>query len=165
MQFLRLLSLAFLFVLIAGCEESIPDPVPADAWLPLKVGQVEIKAQLAVTNREQQKGLMYRESLPENSGMLFPYKAPQQLSFWMLNTPLPLDIGFFDGKGVLREVHRLMPFDVTPVRSKYDDLRYALEMEQGWFSANGIKQGQSLDLDTLRRALQQRGANPAEYGL
>lgn len=165
MQSLRLLSLAFLIVLIAGCEESIPEPVPADTWLPLKLGQVNIKAQLAITSREQQKGLMYRESLPADSGMLFPYKTPQQLSFWMLNTPLPLDIGFFDGKGVLREVHRLMPFDVTPVRSKYDDLQFALEMEQGWFSANGIKQGQSLDLDTLRKALQQRGATPAQYGL
>jgi hypothetical protein len=165
MHSFRLLSLALVLVLIAGCEESIPEPVPADTWLPLKVGQVEIKAQLAVTSREQQKGLMHRESLPENSGMLFPYKTPQRLSFWMLNTPLPLDIGFFDGKGVLREVHRLMPFDVTPVRSKTDELQFALEMEQGWFIANGVKQGQALDLDKLRKALLQRGADPAQYGL
>lgn len=161
---LHLLFLPLLF-LLAACEEPVPTIEGVEKWLPLRIGSIDIKAQIALSPAEQQKGLMYRESLPQNSGMLFPYPRPRALSFWMANTPLPLDIAFFDANGILREIHRLMPYDRTPVRSHGDSLQFALEMPQGWFAAHGLFQGQQLDLDLLRDALSRRGADPASFGL
>jgi uncharacterized membrane protein (UPF0127 family) len=165
MHHLRLIYLALITGLLIGCEETTPPPEDINAWLPLRVGTVDIVAQIAISPAEQQKGLMYRKSLPENGGMLFPYPTPRELSFWMANTPLPLDIGFFDAQGTLREIHRLMPYDTNPVRSRGQNLQFALEMPQGWFAKHGLFQGQRLDMKLLREAMARRGAKPAEFGL
>lgn len=58
----------------------------------IKVGRVIVWAELVQTPKEQEQGLMFREHLPENHGMLFVYPYPQVLSFWMRNTFIPLDI-------------------------------------------------------------------------
>lgn len=97
--------------------------------------------------------------------MLFPYRYPQRMSFYMRNTPTPLDIGFFDADGVLREVYPLFPYDETSVRSRRDDLRYALEVNQGWFREHGIHPGARMNLGELAAALEARGADPAAFGL
>lgn len=164
MHRLRILLLP-LVLLVSACEEPAPPVQGIGTWLPLRIGDIDIQVQIAISPAEQQKGLMYRESLPQDSGMLFPYQRPRELSFWMANTPLPLDIAFFDGQGILREIHRLMPYDRTPVRSCSDALQFALEMPQGWFAAKGLFQGARMDLDLLRQALSRRGADPATFGL
>lgn len=142
-----------------------PPPLGPEAWLPLAIGAVRFEAQIVLTPSEQQRGLMHRDSLPENGGMLFPYTQPRQMSFWMANTRIPLDIGFFDGKGMLLEVRRMVPFDTTHTRSRSADVQYALEMNAGWFSRNGIYPGEQLDLAALAGALQRRGAVPQRFGL
>lgn len=170
---IRLLHLVPLSVLVGlfliGCapEESVraSENMPVAAWLPLKIDGVTIEAQIAITASEQARGLMHRESLGEDRGMLFPYPTPRPLSFWMKNTLIPLDIGFFDQNGVLREIHAMYPQDLRSVRSRRDDLSYALEMNQGWFRKNGIRPGAQLDPATLSQALRARGANPADYRL
>lgn len=131
----------------------------------MKLGDVAFEAQIVLTREEQRKGLMYRDSLPENSGMLFPYTSPRQLSFWMANTRIPLSIGFFDRTGLLLEIHHMVPFDTNRTTSYGDDMQYALEMNDGWFAANGLYPGQRLDLQLLAEALRQRGADPREFGL
>ncbi len=108
---------------------------------------------------------MFRRDLGPDEGMLFIYARPQAMSFWMRNTPTPLDIGFFDGEGVLREVYPMQPFDESPVRSRSAAIRFPLEMNQGWFSANQIKPGAKLDLKALADALRARGFDPRRYGL
>ena len=92
-----------------------------------------LRVEVASTPEETQKGLMFREKLPENQGMLFTFNQPQRVSFWMANTAIPLDIGFFTTDGKLREVRSLKPFDLTSVFSKRDDIQYALEVNRGWF--------------------------------
>jgi hypothetical protein len=87
------------------------------------------------------------------------------MSFWMRDTPLPLDIGFFDRGGVLREVYAMQPFDETAIRSRNIRLQFALEMNQGWFHDRGVRPGAWLDLAALRAALIARGATPADFGL
>ena len=142
-----------------------PKKTVAD-WFPIKVGDVTVQMQLAVEMPEMQRGLMERRELPEDGGMLFVYDAPRGLSFWMHNTPLPLDIGFFDPMGHLREVYAMHPFDETSVSSRGTRLQYALEMRQGWFAENGLKPGKArLDLPALAAALQARGYDPARFGL
>ncbi len=157
-----------LFLVLGGCApERARPPAPAgpEEWLPLAIGAVRFEAQIALTPAEQQRGLMHRDSLPENGGMLFPYPEPQQMSFWMANTRIPLDIGFFDAGGLLLEVHRMVPYDIQPTRSRGRDLQFALEMPAGWFARNGLYPGQRLDLALLAEALRRRGADPARYGL
>ncbi len=155
-------------LLLAACDSNsgVPEEImPLETWFPLHVGDKEILAQLAVRTHEQRKGLMYRENLEDDSGMLFTYKTPQQVSFYMKNTPLPLDIGFFDGDGVLREIHRMMPYDTTSTISNSAQIQFALEMNQGWYSRNNIYPGSQMDLSMLTQALLKRGEDPQTYGL
>ena len=161
-----LLSLT-LISLFAGCDEAVSKEATAtiDTWLPLRISDKELEIQVPITSTDQRKGLMYRKDLGTDQGMLFPYKPPQQLSFWMANTKIPLDIGFFDQDGILREIHRMYPNDLNSTKSSSTDLNFALEMNQGWFRTNGIKVGDQLDLTLLAEALRKRGEDPAEYGL
>lgn len=81
----------------------------------------------------------------------------------MKNTPLPLDIGFFDAEGLLLEVRQLHPFDETLVNSHGDNVLIAVEMARGWFRENRVRPGARLDLDAVREAIQARGFDPAGY--
>ncbi len=129
------------------------------------VGGKPVKMQLAVKPREMERGLMERRDIKPDEGMLFVYERPQQMSFWMRNTPTPLDIGFFSAEGVLKEIYPLHPYDETPVRSRGTELKLALEMNQGWFVANEVKPGAQLDLKALAEALRARGIEPWEYAV
>jgi uncharacterized membrane protein (UPF0127 family) len=134
-------------------------------FFPIKVGDRTVRMQLAVRSDEMQRGLMGRRDLGRDDGMIFIYDRPQQMTFWMRNTPTPLDIGFFRSDGTLAEVYALHPFDEKTVASRGRELRFALEMNQGWYQANGVKPGAQLDLKALAAALKARGFTPAKYGL
>lgn len=129
----------------------------------ISLGEKVLHLQLAVTPSEQQRGLMERRSLKPDHGMLFVFERPQTMSFWMRNTPLPLDIGFFDSAGVLREYYPLYPFDENAVRSMGSNLQFALEMKQGWFRENKIPVKTALDLKALAAALEARGFKAKDY--
>ncbi len=160
-----------LAVLISGCgadpnagAQSTADSITdAATWFPLEIGGVAFRAQLAIRPSEQRRGLMFREELGEDDGMLFVYSEPQPMGFWMRDTPLPIDLGFLSPDGVLDEVHGLIPFDETVVRSRSDRVQFALEMNRGWFARNGVRRGDRLDLDRLAEAIRLRGFNPAVY--
>lgn len=164
----RLLTLLAALLAVTGCARSDAPQTRADVktvadFFAIKVGGATVRMELAVGMEEMQHGLMGRRDLGPDEGMLFVYEKPQQQSFWMRNTPTPLDIGFFDATGVLAEVYPMYPFDETPVRSRSDALKFALEMNQGWFSAHGIKAGAKLDLKALAAALKERGFDPQPY--
>lgn len=90
------------------------------------------------------RGLMHREQLPEDQGMLFVFEAAQIQSFWMRNTFIPLDIAFIDANGKIIDVQRMEPLDET--RSYYSPapVPYVLEVNAGWFERNGIKVGETV---------------------
>lgn len=137
----------------------------AEAFFPLTVGEKVLRVQVVVTQDEQQRGLMGRRDLGADDGMAFIYPMPQQMSFWMRNTPTPLDIGFFQEDGTLGEVYAMYPFDETPVRSAGADYTLALEVNQGWFAKNGIKPGAKVNLAQLADALRARGYRPERYAV
>lgn len=174
------IGLAAVAVALAGCSRGTEpgdaqsgaptvargaDAKDLNAYFPLKVGARELRVQVAVTLPEMQRGLMGRRELGPDEGMIFVYPAPQQLSFWMKNTPLPLDIGFFTPDGTLGEVYPLYPYDETPVNSTGLDYSLALEVNQGWFAKHGIKPGAKLNMAQLADALRARGFEPRRYGV
>ena len=134
-------------------------------YFPIKVGDQVVRMQFAVRPAEMQRGLMGRRDLGPDDGMIFVYDKPQQMSFWMRNTPTPLDIGFFRSDGTLAEIYPLHPFDENTVISRSADLRFAVEVNQGWYKANGVMPGARLDLKAVAEAVRARGFDPARYGL
>ena len=138
---------------------------PATAFFEIGVGEKVVRMQLAVRPREMERGLMERRDLKPDDGMIFVYAGERQMSFWMRNTPTPLDIGFFTADGVLQEVYPLHPYDETSVQSRSERIKFALEVNQGWFAKNGVKPGAKLDLKALAEALRARGFEPWEYGV
>ncbi len=92
-------------------------------------------------------GLMFRESLDYDSGMLFVFEDVGVKSFHMKNTRIPLDIAFINEEGKIESIKELEPFSLLPVYSNSEVL-YALEVNRGWFTEHNIKVGQNILEDT-----------------
>ena len=88
--------------------------------------------------------------------MLFLFDKPDKRSFWMHNTRIPLDIGYFDQSGHLLEVHKLFPYDETPVPSAHNNVLIAIETNRGWYATNNVKPGARIDIKALNTALKRR---------
>ncbi len=110
---------------------------------PLTPSWVAITVEIADTPALRERGLMGRDSLPENHGMLFVYPDAQIRSFWMRNTPIALDIAFVDGNGSIINVATMIPNSDDSTLS-VSPAMYALEMTAGWFEKNGIGAGASV---------------------
>jgi uncharacterized membrane protein (UPF0127 family) len=95
--------------------------------------------------------------------MLFLFKQPEQRSFWMRNTRIPLDIAYFDANGRLLEIHALYPYNENPVPSRSQNVLIAIETNRGWFARNNILPGAQLNLKALLDAISRRGQSPANY--
>ncbi len=93
-------------------------------------------------------GLMHRTELPENAGMLFVFEEPAQGAFWMKNTLLPLTIAFVGQDGTVRQLIDMDPCtaDPCPRYEPREPYLYAVEANQGFFTANGIAAGWTLEL-------------------
>jgi uncharacterized membrane protein (UPF0127 family) len=109
---------------------------------------VRLRAEIARTEAERARGLMYRPSLPDGEGMLFVFERDQILSFWMKDTLIPLSIAFISYDGRIREIYDMKVRDLTPVNSRRS-VRYALEVPQGWFERAGISAGDRLNIPPL----------------
>jgi uncharacterized membrane protein (UPF0127 family) len=111
----------------------------------IRLAERQITVELADTPELRERGLMFRNELPENQGMLFVFESEQRLSFWMLNTLIPLSIGYFDRNKVLLEVYEMEPMaSRTAIPKTYPSQRpalYALEMPKGWYFRHGVKPG------------------------
>lgn len=107
-------------------------------------GQARFRVELARTVTEKARGLMGRESLPRGNGMLFLYKRPSRLAYWMRNTLIPLDIMFIDRRGVVVRLHEnARPHDETLIRSGRR-VSAVLEINGGMSRAMGIGPGTQL---------------------
>tara|TARA_B100001996_G_scaffold247533_1_gene191759 strand:+ start:87 stop:476 length:390 start_codon:yes stop_codon:yes gene_type:complete len=100
-------------------------------------------------------GLMFRESLDYDSGMLFVFEDVGVKSFHMKNTRIPLDIAFITEKGKIESIKELEPFSLLPVYSDSEVL-YALEVNRGWFTEHNIKVGQNILTDKKRVMTEQK---------
>ena len=110
----------------------------------LRINQWEITVEIADTQETQEKGLMWRESMEEDRGMLFVYDRDSRKSFWMKNTKIPLSIAYIGADGTIREIYDMEPLSTRTVDSRYS-VRYALEVNQGAFERHGIKTGDKVE--------------------
>ena len=129
----------------------------------LHVGKSDIKAEVAATPQQDARGLMYRHSLGDNSGMLFFLPGPETAQFWMKNCFIPLSVAFIGKDGTILEIHDMqppppgIPDDQEPLtRSDSDQVYYAVEANLHWFSLNGVKPGDKItpSLEKLKLAAQ-----------
>jgi uncharacterized membrane protein (UPF0127 family) len=102
-----------------------------------------LKVQVAQTEPEKAQGLMFRDSLGQEQGMLFVYEKEEFLSFWMKNTRLPLSIAFIDRNHRIVDIQDMEPFRLT-THSSAIPAKFALEVNRGWFQKNGIHVGDSV---------------------
>ena len=155
--------------LLSGCSRASPDkgaaPKTVDDHFAIKVGERTVQMQVAALPDEMQKGLMFRKTIGEEEGMLFIFTAPQAQGFWMRNTTLPLDIGYFDATGELKEIYPMYPLDEKTVAARSRSIQFCLEMNQGWFGRSGVKPGAKLDLKAVADALRARELKPEQAGL
>lgn len=147
------------FVLGACSDSAVSTtPVSPDTYFDMEIGGIPFRAQLALSDSEKMRGLMFRESLGENDAMIFVYAAAQRASFWMKNTLIPLDIGFVDESGTLTEIKKLYPQNLDSVKSSRSDIVYCIEANAGWFENNKVGVSSKLDMAKIEKALKARGA-------
>ena len=108
-----------------------------------------LKIEIPNTQAEFDLGLMFRESLEQDTGMLFAFAEDGEHSFHMRHTTIPLDIAFVTEEGVIESIKQLEPLRSSPV---YPDgnIRYALEVNRGWFAENNIDIGYNIFVDDWR---------------
>ncbi len=108
--------------------------------------EISFRCEVADTYSERNQGLMYREELEPDRGMLFVFEEPRVVSFWMKNTLIPLDIIFMDANGTVLNVAEADPqpgvSDNDLIRYTSDgQAKYVLEINQGLSAANDIGPG------------------------
>lgn len=128
--------------------------VPHSAWsrdvaqttLPrttLNAGMHLIQAQVASTPEQRSIGLMFRQQMPVNEGMLFVFETPAIQCFWMKNTLLPLTAAFVSDDGSIVNLVDMQP-QTLDSHCSTRPVRFVLEMNQGWFSKRGLQAGARL---------------------
>ena len=99
--------------------------------------------EVARTREEQATGLMHRQSLAPDRGMVFPFANPRIASFWMKDTLIPLDIIFIRADGSITNIENAVPLSLEPVVS-YEDVTAVLEIPGGRAAELGIKPGDTV---------------------
>ena len=136
---LAALLLAMICALAGGCEQS-----PAGMKVvTMRLGKRDFHLEVAVTSDQQETGLMKRDSMPEDHGMIFVFKDVEVRKFWMKDTRFPLDIIFLDQGGKVVSVRRLKAYDRETTSSIFP-ARYAIELNAGAADAAGLKSGDLL---------------------
>jgi len=105
-----------------------------------------IDAEIAQTDAELQKGLMYRQELAENTGMLFILPSEEKTNFWMKNTTIPLDIIFLNSNKTIVHIANAVPCKQDPctLYSSEKPTKYVIEVNAGYCKKNSIIQGQTV---------------------
>ena len=138
MKAVRLLcALPALAIAVAGAAQEGPQKLAA---IRLNAGIHNIQAEVARTPDQRATGLMFRETMPANDGMLFAFEEPATQCFWMKNTLLPLSAAFIADDGTVVNIEDMKARSLESHCSA-KPVRFVLEMNQGWFAKRGIKPG------------------------
>lgn len=124
----------------ASTSASVTTRIPPEGYAWVVFGTDTVLAEVASTPEERSQGLMYRDEVPDGTGMLFVFQDSQMRSFWMANTYVPLDVAYMDPSYRVVDIVAMEPL-VTDGYPSQAPAMFALEVRQGWFAENGIGVG------------------------
>lgn len=142
---LRFLLTLVLVSLLSSCDKH-PHST-SNHLFEIFVNGKRIQVEVASTYEKRKLGLMHRNKLEQDNGMLFVFPQEKYLSFWMKNTKIPLSIAFISNGGEIIQIESMTPYSLANHTSKVR-VKYALEMEDKWFSNNGIIVGSKVDFSS-----------------
>ncbi len=111
---------------------------------PLRIKKHEIRVEVANTEQDRRQGLMFRDKLADNSGMIFMYPRAEASAMWMKNTRIALSVAFIDADGRILNIADMEPFS-EEAHASSGAATYALEMRRGWFRKQGIRSGDRVE--------------------
>lgn len=132
-------------VLLLGHAAALSAPVLPTTTV--RLGDIEFVVEVADDDTERTRGLMFRESMNENHGMLFVFEGEQPLAFWMKNTRITLDILYFDRQARLVSIQARVPPCVTAFCPSYPSdgpAQYVLELNGGRSAPLGLVRGAAI---------------------
>ncbi len=133
-------SPASAFVATQEAEPMILPVDPAPLSVETDEGEPRFSIEIADDNFERSAGRMFRAAMDDDHGMLFVFEQSRRLSFWMKNTPMPLDLVFIDEEGTVVDVLPGEPFSVAPIAPEAP-ARFVLELKAGTAEKTGIASG------------------------
>jgi uncharacterized membrane protein (UPF0127 family) len=110
----------------------------------LNIGDSKLKVEVVMSEEKIRRGLMFRESLEKNTGMLFIFSESAPRSFWMKNTELPLSIAYLDEHRRILNIEDMRPHDLSAVKSQGNAM-YVIEANKNWFKDNNVKTGDVIE--------------------
>ncbi|HVT88704.1 MAG TPA: DUF192 domain-containing protein [Tepidisphaeraceae bacterium] len=153
----RLTIPAALFIALSsfiGCDKQ---NAPAQTTLPaatrpqslstiaMTLGNRQFTLEVASEDSTREIGLMYRDSMAADHGMIFAFPDEEPRGFWMKNTRIPLDIVYVAGNGKIVSIRSMKPFDLTTIESG-GAAKYAIELNVGIATSAGLHVGDSLQI-------------------
>ncbi len=106
----------------------------------VKVGHHPLKVEVVQSDEERSRGLMFRQTLGRDDGMLFIFDEPAYHSMWMKNTLIPLSVAFIDAQGTILNILDMEPQSLDSHMSAGPSI-YAIETNKGWFAGKKLKAG------------------------
>ncbi|HZF02127.1 MAG TPA: DUF192 domain-containing protein [Methylomirabilota bacterium] len=152
MKLKNIFSLLLAGIFFLGCKEQEPVAAPAENSLPAQaqpklqtmkiyLGAETLDTELALSQKEEMTGMMFRTNIQETDSMLFILPYPMRASFWMTNCPESLSAAYISPDGVIEEIHHLKKNDNVPVAATSDNIQFVLETKDGWFARHNINPG------------------------
>jgi uncharacterized membrane protein (UPF0127 family) len=143
----KTVCLLLVLQLLAGCDDrpatTGPQPQSGLPVVSMKIGSRDFTLEVADTDQTREIGLMYRDSMADDRGMIFVFPDEEVRQFYMANTHIPLDIAFADAGGTVVSVKSMLPLDLR-ITSSDQPAKYAIEMNAGAAAAIGLKVGDRL---------------------
>ena len=135
-----------MLLLAAGCKDSPASPPGSNPPIlnTVTLNGATVRVAIAATRTSRTQGLTGVTTMAADSGMLFVFADDRQRGFWMKDTPIPLSIAFLDASKKVIFMADMAPNTTTVVGGFNAGLmRYAIEVNQGWFAAHGVSLGMS----------------------
>jgi uncharacterized protein len=151
----KFLALLLAATLLAGCKksETVADaqstndfslPTQAQPKLPtmkIYLGAETLDTELALTEREEMTGMMFRTNIQDTDSMLFVLPYTTRADFWMKNCPESISAAYITPDGIIAEIHHLEKDDTNGVIAATDNIRFVLETSDGWFERHNVNTG------------------------